>query len=98
MNEVVEVVADWLIIAYAVFILFFALVIVGVELLKERKPKNEPQSACSEDGARKENAIREVIHRLDNELKYGSIDEALSDTLETCVVRLKSTLPGEEAR
>lgn len=98
MKETVGVVADWLIIAYAVFILFFALVIVSVELLKERKPKNEPQGACSEDSARNENVIREVIHRLDNELKYGSIDEALSDTLETCVVRLKSTLPGEEAR
>ena len=47
------------------------------------------------DKAYREQIINEVIHRLDQELKYGSIDEALSDTLETCVVRLKSLLPGE---
>ena len=95
MKETVGVVADWLVIGYAVFILFLALLFVGIELTKK---KSEPQSACSEDGAKKDSAIREVIHRIENELKFGSIDEALSNELETCVVRLKSTLPGEEAR
>lgn len=98
MKETVGVVADWLVIGYAVFILFLALLFVGIELTKGREKKSEPQSASLEDSARKENAIREVIHRLDNELKYGSIDEALSDTLETCVVRLQSVLQDKEAR
>ena len=98
MKETVGVVADWLVIGYAVFILFLALLFVGIELTKGREKKSEPQSACSEDSARKENAIREVIHRLDNELKYGSIDEALSNELETCVVRLQSVLQDKEAR
>ena len=98
MKETVGIVADWLIIAYAVFILFLALLFVGIELMKERKKKNEPQSTSSEDSAKKDRAIREVIHRIENELKYGSIDEALSNELETCVVRLQSVLPDKEAR
>ena len=104
-TEAIGLIADLFVIGYAVFIFLLALIFVGAELLKKREEKqsenqskkSEPQSACSEEGGQ-ENVIREVIHRLNDELKYGSKDEALSDTLEMCVTRLQSVLPGEEAR
>ena len=99
MGNNVVIIASWIIIGYTVLVILFGLVFAGVELSKEMSEKKvkqaEEREQKSDTEIDAEMIVNEVIHRLDQELKYGSLDEALSDTLETCVVRLKSLLPGE---